>query len=128
MSEETSPAADIPAEVTRSLATVWKNYAAERPEDAETEISGDVVRCVLRGAVASFEEGMAAQPDGDGEFRRDLNTYRRDAAKAVTRVTHRRVLAFISKHDAKTDVATEVFILDDTRRRAPMGTEGAIVR
>jgi hypothetical protein len=128
MSDDSSSPVDTPAEVTRSLTAVWKRYAGERPEDAETEISGDVVRCVLRGAVASFDAGMSAQADGSGEPPRDAISYRRDAANAVSRVTRRRVLAVISERDTKTDVATEVFILDAARRTRPMGSEGAVAR
>jgi hypothetical protein len=123
MSDESSPPPNTPAEVTRSLSAVWKRYAYERPENAETEISGDVVRCVFRGAVANFDAGMAAQAESDGESPRDLTDYRRDAARAVSRATRRRVLAVISKRDAKTDVATEVFILDATPRTGASGSE-----
>lgn len=130
MTDETSPPADLPTEVTRSLTALWKRYAIERPAEAETEISGSVVRCVLHGAVENFEKGMAAQADDDrdGKSARDVTTYRRDAAAAVSKATHKRVLAFISDHDAKTDVATEVFVLDGSLRNAPMGSEGAIAR
>lgn len=128
MSDDASTQGDMPTEVTRSLTAVWKRYAIERPTEAETEIDGSVVRCVLRGAVESFEKGMAAQSDGDGKPARDLKTYRRDAAAAVSRATHKRVLAVISDHDAETDVATEVFVLDGGFREVPMGSEGAIAR
>jgi hypothetical protein len=124
--EETAPDGGMSAEVTRSLSAVWKRYSATRPTNVETEIDGSKVRCVLRGAVGDFELGMSEQAEDDGA--RDMTSYRRDASAAVSRATHRRVLAFISKHDADTDTATEVFVLDRDTRSAPMGTEGWIAR
>ena len=43
--------------------------------------------------------------------------YELDAARAVSKVTHRKVDAMISKHDAKTGIATEVFILEQLPKK-----------
>jgi hypothetical protein len=125
--EEEAPTGGMPAEVTRSLGAVWKRYAATRPAGMETVIQGNRVECVMRDAVADFELGMAAQDQADGKVR-DLTTYRRDASAAVAKATHHRVLGFISEHDAKTDIATEVFLLDRDPRPSQMGTEKWIAR
>jgi hypothetical protein len=112
----------LPAEVTTSLRSVWKKYAAEPPGEAETEIRGRVVKCVLQDAVSEFDKGMTAATELDDEEaarRLTPNRYRREAAAAVSRVTKRRVMAFVSDHDADTDVATEVFILESPPRRPP---------
>ena len=105
------------ADVNSSLAAVWKKYAGDRPTDIDTKISGRRVACVLKGTVRSFDEGMAAAAaetaNGGGEGRRlTTSTFRDDAINAVGRATRRKVMAFVSDHDAKTDVATEVFILE----------------
>lgn len=103
----------LPASISSSLASVWKNYAGERPTDVDTVIRGTRVACVLKDAVRGFDEGMAAPDDEDPEARRlTAATFRDDAINAVTRATRRKVMAFVSRHDVKTDVATEVFILD----------------
>jgi hypothetical protein len=125
---QTTPSPGLPAEVTASLRSVWRKYAAESPEEAETQIRGRVVRCVLQDAVSEFDKGMtaAAELDDDEAARRlTPNRYRREASAAVARVTKRRVMAFVSDHDADTDVATEVFILESPphRRRAPASPE-----
>ena len=125
--EEQAPAGGMPEEVTRSLSAVWKRYAASRPEDVETRIVGNRVLCVLRDAVGDFEQGLSAQ-EGTDDGARDLISYRRDASAAVARATHRRVLAFISDHDAKSGTATEIFLLDGDLRSAQMGTAGWIAR
>jgi uncharacterized protein YbcI len=121
LSDATVPPAgsDIPGEISRAIGSVWTHYArGERPAGIETEISGNVVRCTLTGAVGNFEKGMAAAPaedEPDDARPRSTNAYKLDATTAVRRVTHRKVNAFVSKHDAKTDTALEVFILDGSR-------------
>jgi hypothetical protein len=110
----------LPSEITKSFGSVWRRYSDEEPSDAQTEIDGDVVRCLLKGAVGGFNRAMAsARADESQEAERPLTeaSYRRDAMAAVARTTRRRVLAFVSDHDAKTDVAREVFILEPQRRR-----------
>ena len=125
--EEQAPAGGMPAEVTRSLSTVWKRYAASRPADVETRIIGNRVLCVVRDAVGDFQLGLSSQEATDGAAR-DLTSYRREASAAVAKATHRRVLAFVSDHDAKSDTATEIFLLDGDPRPAEMGTAGWIAR
>jgi hypothetical protein len=111
---------DLPSEITKSFTSVWRQYAGEQPGDAQTEIEGDVVRCVLKDAVGGFDKAMlAAQSAEAPETGRPLTqaSFRMDAVAAVTRVTRRRVLAFVSDHDAKTGVAREVFILEPRAKR-----------
>jgi hypothetical protein len=113
---------DLPSEITKSLGSVWRRYSEDQPVDAETEIDGDVVRCVLTDAVGGFNRGIAAaSADDAAESERPLTeaTYRRDAIAAVSRITRRRVLAFVSNHDSKTDIAREVFVLEPLPRRRP---------
>jgi Na+-translocating membrane potential-generating system (MpsC) len=110
------------ASVSASLASVWSAYAGERPTDVETVIAGTRVACVIKDAVHGFDAGIAASVDPESaEDPRRLTawTYRNAAIAAVSRTTKRKVLAFMSKHDAKTDTATEVFILDLPPRTPP---------
>jgi hypothetical protein len=104
------PASDLSTEIGSSLASVWARYFGARPSKAETEFDGKVVRWVLADGTNEFEHGMSAQA-ADGEAR-TVWGYKRDTSAAVTKITHRRVMAMISKHDEKTGVATEIFILE----------------
>jgi len=118
----TVQAGEMPADISSSLGSLWKQYSGERPADIQTEIRGTKIACVLKDAVGGFADNLtlaaAEGPDPDPEARKLTSTnYRHDAIQAVARVTHRRVMAFISDHDAKTDVATEVFIVDSPPRR-----------
>jgi uncharacterized protein YbcI len=108
----------MPAQISSSLAAVWSSYAGERPTDVSTVIRGTKIACVLKDAVSGFDEGMIASAAAEPPPERKLtaSTYRNDAIKAVERVTRRRVMAFMTDHDEKTNVATERFILDSAPR------------
>lgn len=116
----------LPEEITSSLTAVWKRFTTKRPESASTEIEGNIVRCVMPASVQDFAHGMTMGEDDEDPASR-LISYRRDAARAVSRTTHCRVLAQMSNHDAKTDVATEVFVLEMDPKGAPFGEPGWIV-
>jgi uncharacterized protein YbcI len=104
----------LSAEIGSSLATVWARYVGARPTNAESEVDSGVVRWVLTGGTSEFEKGMSADSEGDEILgpKRTMAGYKRETAAAVAKVTHRRVVAMISKHDTKTGTATEVFILE----------------
>ena len=74
----------------------------------------------MNDAVADFDAGLdvaSTQEIETGGRRLTMYTFRREAMEAVTRITHRRVLAFVSDHDAKTNTATETFIIDSPPAR-----------
>ena len=110
----------LPAEITRSLVSLWTRYAGEAPSAARTEIRGNVVTCVLVDAVGDYNRGMAAAQTHDtvrGVGRLTPAAYKREAVAAVVRVTRQQVTSFISSHDRDTDVATEVFTLEPSLGR-----------
>jgi uncharacterized protein YbcI len=112
----------LPADISSSLGSLWKQYSGERPADIQTVIRGTKIACVLKDSVGRFTESVAVaaadEADPDPDMRQlTPSNYRHDAIQAVSRVTHRKVMAFISDHDEKTDVATEVFIIDAPARQ-----------
>jgi uncharacterized protein YbcI len=110
----------LPAEITRSLASLWTHYAGKAPTAARTEIRGNVVTCMLVDAVGNYNRSMAAPQTRDtvrGAGKLTPSAYRREAVAAVVRLTRQRVASFISSHDRDTDVATEVFILEPSLGR-----------
>ena len=119
--EEASAPPSVADQITRSLGSVWSRHASERPSEITTEINDSVVKCTFKDAVASFNAGPVVEEDASGnevaEESRVSNpsAYRHEAIAAVSRLTERRVVGFIPKHDKKTDTATEKFILE----RAP---------
>ncbi|HSJ17582.1 MAG TPA: Na-translocating system protein MpsC family protein [Solirubrobacterales bacterium] len=119
--EPTADEPGLPAEISRSLASVWNQYAGERPTDAATDIRGNRIECVLSDSVRTLNDRFdAAQADDDpgtdSGRPRTRAAFRNDAIAAVGRATGRRVVAFVSDHDAERNVATEVFLLDSAPR------------
>jgi uncharacterized protein YbcI len=112
---ETTRSGGLPAEISSSIASVWNQYASERPSGAETVIRGNRVKCVLTDAVQMLNEALTTaetEKNPDGGRRHTQSTFRNDAIAAVKRVTRRNVVAFVSDHDTQTDVATEIFLLE----------------
>jgi uncharacterized protein YbcI len=110
----------LPAELTKSLVSLWTQYAGKAPSRARTEIRGNVVTCVLVDAVGDYNRSMGAQQTGDtvrGVGKLTPAAYERDAVAAVVRLTRQRVASFVSSHDRDTDVATEVFTLEPSFNR-----------
>ena len=104
----------LSSEIGASLASVWARYFGARPSEAETQFDAGVVRWTLAHGTSEFKQGMSAEAaDGEAPMPvRTVNGYKRDTSAAVAKVTGRRVMAMISKHNAKTGVATETFILE----------------
>ena len=117
----------LPAELTKSLVSLWTQYAGKAPSDARTEIRGNVVTCVLVDAVGDYNRSMIDPQTRDtvqGAGKRTPAAYKREAVAAVVRLTRQRVSSFLSSHDRDTDVATEVFTLEPSfSRGAPPATE-----
>lgn len=104
---EAAPPSEECREISQSLTAVRERFVGQRPTDVKTEIGGDTVRCTLANAPSPAPE--------------DMTRYRSAAMSAVSRVTKRKVIALMNNQDKKTDVATEVFLLDvPTRRDADM--------
>ena len=110
----------LSAELTELLASLWTQYAGKRPSDGRTEIRGNVVTCVLVGAVGNYNRSVLTPQTRDtvrGVGKLTPAAYKREAVAAVVRLTRQRVASFVSRHDRETDVATEVFTLEPSFRR-----------
>jgi hypothetical protein len=110
----------LAAEVTRSLVSLWTQYAGKPPSKARTEIRGNVVTCVLVDAVGNYNRRAIAPQTGDtvrGVGKLTPAAYKREAIAAVARLTRQRVASLVSSHDRDTDVATEVFTLEPSFKR-----------
>ncbi len=113
--DERRSGADASHEIARSLGSVWQRFSGQRPKSTSVELGEDVVRCVI-------EEGTPdAGSDQDGEAPEDPRLsqagLKHNATAAITRITGRRVVAFIPKHDKKTEIFTQTFLLDRPRQR-----------
>jgi uncharacterized protein YbcI len=110
----------LPGELSNSFALLWTHYAGNEPTRAHTEVRGNVVTCMLVDAVGDYNRSMIARQDrATPSEQRKLTSasYKREAIAAVARLTHQRVISFVSSHDRDTDVATEVFNLEPSLGR-----------
>jgi hypothetical protein len=110
---ESNASAEISAELTRSLTAIWQHNAGAKPSATNAEVSSEKVKFVLNDCVA----GEPHEPVAEGDDPRSTETahYRTEAIAAVTRITGRKVLGYIPKRDAKTDVATDTYLLEPSR-------------
>ena len=84
-------------QLSRSLGSLWEHHSTGgRPESINAAIADNVVKCEISGAEKTPSSAA----------------YRHRAIAAVTRITGRRVMAFIPKHNSKTDTSTETFVLE----------------
>jgi hypothetical protein len=114
-----APPPDVSDEIGASLASVWARYVGARPTEAKIEVEVGVVRWILVDGAGEFERGLKSTNEGrEGagpEF--TITGFRRETSAAVSRATHNRVVARMSKSDKNTGVATETFILDAIRKK-----------
>jgi len=104
---------DLSTQLTRSLTAVWNQNAGAKPSATKTELTSERLKFELADAVA----GPPAEPVGEDEDPRGTDSvrYRNEAIAAVRRITGRKVLGFIPVRNAKTDVASDVYILERPR-------------
>ena len=110
----------VAAELTKSLVSLWTQYAGKQPTNARTDVRGNIVTCVLADAVGNFDRSMIAPRTRDtvgGAGKLTPAAYKREAVAAVVRLTRPRVASFVGSHDPDTDVATEVFTLQPSLSR-----------
>jgi hypothetical protein len=107
----------LSAEVEASVAEVWTRFVGARPVGARMEHEGNVFRFILPSGTEQFERGMAREDDVPPESQRTAARYEHAAARAVSKATRRKVDVMISKHDANTGIATEVFIVEQLPKK-----------
>lgn len=125
---------DLSLDITENMVALWTRYAGRGPTSAYTGIRGNTVTISLVDAVANFEERIP-QPKTDVARAMTLESYKREAVATVGRLTRQRVASLTSTHDRKTDIATEVFQLQESRvngqapsRENPAGGSGRRAR
>jgi hypothetical protein len=106
-----------PDDIARSLGSVWQRFSGERPSSTTVEIDKDVIRCVIEDQAPEARADENRESPADAHLSPDSRRFDYDATAAITRVTGRRVIAFIRKRDKTTRTSTQTFILDRPRPR-----------
>lgn len=104
-------------EIARALGSVWQRFSGRRPKSTHVEIERDVVRCVIEESPPDAEVGEEPEVAPDPEHSLDSRRFDYNATAVITRATGRRVIAHIPKHEKKTLITTQTFILDRPRQR-----------
>jgi len=111
--ERTSGA--LSADISRLVVGTVADYTGRGPTKARTTIREDTVICVTQDNLTKAERRLVAE--GETELvitirRKFQSTMREELIGGVERLTGRRVVSFMSDHDADHDYAAEVFILE----------------
>ena len=86
-------------------------------DELRVEIDRDVIRCVIEEKDPEAQDHEDGEPPAEVELSPDSRKFDYNATAAITRVTGRRVVAFIAKRDKKTQTSTQTFILDRPRAK-----------
>jgi uncharacterized protein YbcI len=107
----------VRAEISREMVRLYKEVFGRGPTKARTEFAGpDIVICTLENTFTPAERSLSEM--GEQQRLRDTRMYFQVAIEdqfreIIERVTGRKVRAFISGLDAKADVCSELFYLED---------------
>ena len=102
-------------EIARTLGTIWSRFSGQRPKSTSVEIRQNSVKCVIEEGTPDTE----ADEDQEGldDPRLSAAGLKQNATAAITRITGRRVLAFIPKRNKETETSTQTFLLERPLRR-----------
>jgi hypothetical protein len=104
-------------EIAQSLGSVWQRFSGQRPSSTTVEIDKDVIRCVIEEKAPEARADEDGESPADAHLSPDSRRFDYNATAAITRVTGRRVIAFIRKRDKTAQTSTQTFILDQPRPR-----------
>jgi hypothetical protein len=104
-------------QIARSLGSVWQRFSGLRPKSTTVEIERDLVRCVIEEGSPDPAAEEGSEAPAEPGLSPDSPSFNHNATAAISRVTGRRVIAFIPKHDKKAHTSTQTFILDRPRQR-----------
>jgi uncharacterized protein YbcI len=103
-------------QTTRAMVAIYKEQFGRGPRHAHTHYTGaNAVTCFLEGTLTPLEHALAQA--GEDQRLRDIRLFFQYSAEdtfrtAVEAATGRKVVAFISGIDTKTDISLETFVLE----------------
>ena len=105
----------LSAAISNMIVRLFAEYTGRGPTKARTMIRDNVVVCIAEDNMTKAERRLTQE--GEGELvvtvrRKFQSTMREDLVGGIELLTGRRVVSFLSDHNAETDHAAEVFVLD----------------
>src|SRR5436190_19252887 len=118
----------LAAAVRNLIVRLFAECTGRGPNKARTTIRDNVVLCVTQNTMTKGERRLveAGEAKAVVSIRRKFQTTMRDdLVGGVETLTNRKVLSFMSDHDADHDYAAEIFVLDGTPSGSapPVGEE-----
>ena len=105
----------LQAAISRHVVRLVAQYTGRGPTKARTTIRDNVVLCVTQDNMTKAERRLVEEGEEDTVVsvrRRFQTTMAEELIAGIERETGCRVVSFLSDHDAETDHAIEVFVLD----------------
>jgi uncharacterized protein YbcI len=116
--EERTPAGrSLPMEISNLIVRLFSEYTGRGPNKARTIIRGNIIVCVTHGNMTKGEKRLVQEGEGAmvvSVRRKFQTTMADDLIGGVELLTGRKVVSFLSDHNAESDHAAEVFVLDDS--------------
>ena len=115
----------LSAAISRLVVRLFAEYTGRGPTKARTVIRDNVIVCITEDTMNKAERLLTQEGEAElvdtvrSKFQR---TMRADLVGGIELLTGRRVVSVLSDHDAETDHAAEVFVLDG----APQVSDGSI--
>jgi len=119
-STDTTLAGSKAAAISNMVVRLTSQYTGRGPTKARTLISDNVIVCITHDTQTKGERRLVQEGEADLVItvrRKFQRTMRDDLVSGIELLTERKVLSFMSDHDADHDYAAEVFVLD----AAPIG-------
>jgi uncharacterized protein YbcI len=101
--------------ISKQVVRLYSDYTGRGPTRVRTTIRDTVVLCMAYDSMTKGERRLveAGEAETVVSIRRKFQmTMRDDLVGAVELLTGRTVISFLSDHDAVTDHAAEIFVLD----------------
>jgi len=111
----------LTAAISRHVVRLFAEYTGRGPTKARTSIRDDVIVCITQDNLTKGERRLTEEGEGGTvvSIRRKFQTTMCDDLVAGVEVlTNRKVVSFLSDHDADHDYAAEVFVLDGPPQRS----------
>lgn len=108
-------APELKAAISAAIVELYAAFYAHNRTTATTYINDKIVVCVLENILTESEDALIAQGsrgeviDGRVSFQTETED---EFTAAIERLTHRRVVAFMSANQTAPGVACELFFLD----------------
>jgi uncharacterized protein YbcI len=111
--------------ISNLVVGVYADHIGRGPTKARTFVDNDIVVCVMEDTMTTAEKTLASSGRAATVIQIRANfheTMRKELVTGVEALTGRRVVAFIGGASLSPDIASELFVLDGRRDRAPSGS------